>query len=181
MYALSTLTSEIWPRVKVMTCHWIVDKICVKCHPNPKLHKKLWLGHNFNYLCNFALNLEIWTWVKLWYALMPWNKYLQMMVFLLLAGQTLAVWLLSLSPMFLNTCLPEEWLPRITRGGRLTTSSDGYQQSQDVLALQNHDTLLLRVHGEYNDVSHCVSWDFISLISRRCHAFSASSPPSVAT
>ena len=34
-------------------------------------------------------------------------------------------------------------------------------------------------HSEYDDVSHCVSWDFHSLISQRCHiqdeAFSASS------
>ena len=60
-----TLTSEIWPWVKVMTHPSVIDNNCVKYYPDPTWQ---WGSYgpdtDFGYVCTVTLTLEIWPWVK---------------------------------------------------------------------------------------------------------------------
>ena len=40
-----TLTLEIWPCVKVVTHHWVMENNCVKYYPDSTLQFRLWPGH----------------------------------------------------------------------------------------------------------------------------------------
>ena len=61
----ATLTSEIWPWVKVMTHPWVMDNNCVKYYPNLTWQWGVMaLTRILGNVCTVTLTSEIWPWVR---------------------------------------------------------------------------------------------------------------------
>ena len=61
-----TLTSDIWPWIKVMTHPWVMNNNCVKYYPDPTWQWGVmaWTRISSTSMCTVSLTLEIWPWVK---------------------------------------------------------------------------------------------------------------------